>query len=179
MPIRSQSGAALLVTLILIAMISLLAFSGSQNTRLQQRLISNDQATQIAFQSAEAALREGLAVIESSSSLVNFCNGVSSRYVIATSAELNDDDADTKLAEKGVSVDFSLGDSQVTPAKNPRYVIGCVNQEAVPDFVAPQGMVVGQSEVRGNDYYFFRIFARGFGPSGKISRTLEARYVLQ
>lgn len=181
MPTRSQSGAALLVTLVLIALTSLLAFSGSQSTRLQQRLISNDQAAQIAFQAAEAALLEGLAELESAPQLANFCTEAQG-YNIASLDELNADDVDKALVE-GESIDSSLGgddegiDSPQTQA--PRYAIGCIDEAAVQDFTRAQSLVVGKGEVRGEDYYFFRIFARGFGPNGRISRTLEARYVLQ
>jgi len=177
---RTQGGAALLVTLVLIALTSLLAFTGSQVTRLQQRLVSNDQAAQIAFQAAEAALREAFQELAAAPHLVNFCQGSTERYDIATLDDLNVDDVDAALGN-GVSVsDFALGEAngEISLVKSPRYVIACLDEAAVEGYTRSQSRVVGKGEVGGEPYQFFRVFARGFDPSGMISRTLEARYVL-
>ncbi|QFU03134.1 hypothetical protein FIU83_15950 [Halomonas sp. THAF5a] len=178
---RAQTGAALLVTLILLALTGLLAFTGSQSSRLQQRLASNDQAAQIAFQAAEAALREAFQELDEAPHRINFCEGGSERYEIDSINALQDDDVEAALAS-GVTVDgFSLGDGdeEITLAALPRYAIACVDESSIEGYTRTQSVVVGKDEVRGERYHFFRVIARGFGPNGNISRTLEARYVLQ
>lgn len=175
-----QRGMALLVTLVLIALLALLAFSGSETTRLQQRLASNDQAGEIAFQAAEAALREALHEIESAPQLTSFCLNNATRYTIDSVTTLNGENvaAIEGALASGVTVDFSLGDGQgVTLDTMPRYVIACIDENAIEGYTSPSGLVEGKAETAQNDYHFFRIYAEGFGPRGKISRLIEARYV--
>ncbi|MHB0777336.1 pilus assembly PilX family protein [Halomonas sp. WWR20] len=177
---QRQRGVALLVTLVLIALLALLAFSGSETTRLQQRLARNDQSGEIAFQAAEAALREALHEIESAPQLAGFCLNNIKRYTIDSTGKFYDDNnaAIEAALKQGVTVDFLLGDGQgVKLSIVPRYVISCINEETIEGYTATTSMVEGQNETAANDYHFFRIYAQGFGPAGDISRIIEARYV--
>lgn len=54
-----QSGAALLVTIIMLLVISLLAVNSMQGSIIQERMTANQHDHQLAFQAAEAALRQG------------------------------------------------------------------------------------------------------------------------
>lgn len=164
--LRRQSGMALLVTLVLVALMALLAFSGSETTRLQQRLASNDQAAQIAFQAAETALREAINTINDKAPyLTGFCNSAgSSRYNINID-DLDADDGYPRLENADEVDDFQLGDGTgITMIKQPRYIVACVDK---PDSATPPSS------------YYFRIYAQGFGPGGQISRVIEARYVFE
>lgn len=161
---RQQSGMALLVTLVLIALMALLAFSGSEATRLQQRLATNDQAAQTAFQAAEAALREAINTIDDKAPyLTGFCNSAgSSRYNIDID-DMDTDDGHSRLEDAYEIEGFQLGDgSGIAMTKQPRYLVACIDK---PDSATPPSS------------YYFRIYAQGFGPSGQISRIIEARYV--
>ncbi|WP_323751919.1 pilus assembly PilX family protein [Marinobacter sp.] len=53
-----QSGATLIVALIMLLLVSLLAIAGMQGSVLQERMASNAQDAAISFQSAETALRQ-------------------------------------------------------------------------------------------------------------------------
>ncbi|MGC3874148.1 pilus assembly PilX family protein [Halomonas sp. GXIMD04776] len=172
---RRQSGMALLVTLILVALMALLAFAGSDTIRLQQRLATNDHAAQIAFQAAEAAASEAFDVFDQAPHRINFCNGIVSRYDIATAKDLNEDDFQ-KVAN-WTDVPFALNGGNL--AQNPRYVIACVEEDAVEGYTPPRNLVVGKAENNQNRYQFFRVYAQGFGPRGQISRVIEARYVFE
>ncbi len=175
-----QSGMALLVTLVLIALMALMAFSGSENTRLQQRLASNDHAAQIAFQAAEAALKHAAKAIKSAPQLASFCKGEPDRPTIDSLPALDADDALQVLADHGTEVAFTVGDyngEHLPLSAQPRYVITCIDEGAIEDYIPPQSMVEGKNETAIGDYHFFRIYAQGFGPRGQLSRVLEARYV--
>lgn len=64
-PRHRQRGVALAVVLILLVVITLLALAAMRGTLLQQRMSSNVVDRGLAFQAAEAALREGEAVAAS------------------------------------------------------------------------------------------------------------------
>jgi type IV pilus assembly protein PilX len=52
-----QTGAALVVSLILLSLLTVLAMSASQTTRMQERMAGNARDTDLAFQAAEAGVR--------------------------------------------------------------------------------------------------------------------------
>lgn len=58
-----QQGMVLLVGLIILVVLSLLAISSIRSTTLEERMTGNSQDQQIAFQVAEAALREAEAIL--------------------------------------------------------------------------------------------------------------------
>ncbi len=53
-----QSGSALIVSLVMLLLLSLIGVAGMQSTILQDRMTGNLQDHELAFQAAEAALRE-------------------------------------------------------------------------------------------------------------------------
>jgi len=61
---RSQHGAALIIAMILLVIMSLLAVSSLRDTAIQERMSSNTYDRDLAFQSAEAGLRMGERVAE-------------------------------------------------------------------------------------------------------------------
>ncbi len=54
----TQRGAVLVVSLILLLIMTILALAASQSTRMQERMAGNMRDSDLAFQSAEASLRE-------------------------------------------------------------------------------------------------------------------------
>lgn len=174
----SQRGAALLVTLVLVALVTLLAISASQATRLQQQLATNEATRQIAFQAAEAALRSAEHVITSASDLALFCNAGGERYNITTLAQLEDDAAWRSAETSGAEASFTLYDSDSGAfIPKPRYLIGCIAPSLVGDYQEVDPAVKGQAEEDPEQRYFFRIFSIGFGPGHRAVQRLEARYV--
>ncbi|MFL1404007.1 PilX N-terminal domain-containing pilus assembly protein [Marinobacter sp. M1N3S26] len=55
---KDQSGSALIVSLIMLLLLSLIGVAGMQSTTLQDRMTGNLQDQELAFQAAEAAVRE-------------------------------------------------------------------------------------------------------------------------
>lgn len=58
-PIRRQSGAVLIVALIILVVLTMLGIAGVRGVALEERMASNTLDRNLAFQIAEAALREG------------------------------------------------------------------------------------------------------------------------
>lgn len=61
---RYQSGAVLVVSLLLLLVMTVLALGASQATRMQERMAGNARDHDLALQSAEAALRTGERLID-------------------------------------------------------------------------------------------------------------------
>jgi type IV pilus assembly protein PilX len=61
---RRQEGAVLVVSLLLLLVMTVLALSASQSTRIQERMAGNMRDMEMALQSAEASLRAAEAVLD-------------------------------------------------------------------------------------------------------------------
>lgn len=61
---QTQSGAALVTSLLLLVVLTVLGITTMQMTRMQERMAGNTRDIAVAFQAAEAALRDGEAVID-------------------------------------------------------------------------------------------------------------------
>ncbi|SDM11642.1 PilX N-terminal [Modicisalibacter muralis] len=177
---RNQRGAALLITLVLVALVSVLAFSNSQTTRLQQHLSSNEHASRIAFQAAEAALQAAEARLDAADGidkLAAVClGGAADTYEILSAEALEEDAHWQDVAEQGAVANFALS-TGLSLSRQPRYMIGCIAKTAIEGYMSSGGMVKGQAPEITDPRYFFRVFAVGFGPGARMKRILEARYV--
>lgn len=79
-----QRGAILAVSLLLLLVMTVLALTASQTTRLQERMAGNARDTDQAFQAAEAALRAAEISLDEQAEAVG-------RYIVKQCAEVSDD----------------------------------------------------------------------------------------
>lgn len=63
---RQQSGAVLVVSMLLLLVVTVLALGASQSTRLQERMAGSQRNYDLAFQAAEAGLRAGERMVDDS-----------------------------------------------------------------------------------------------------------------
>jgi len=71
---RRQHGAALVVSLLLLAVMTILALSASQTTRLQERMAGNARDMDVAFQAGEAGVRNAEAWIDGQAAQPQTCS---------------------------------------------------------------------------------------------------------
>ena len=85
---RSQRGAALMVVLILLLIMTLLGLTSLRGTMMEQRMSANAYDRNLSFQAAEAALREGEAVLAPGVDVTQFSagctNGMCTQQTAAT-----------------------------------------------------------------------------------------------
>lgn len=63
-PFRKQAGVALIVSMLLLVVITLLGITGMRNTTLEEKMAGNVRDTQMAFNAAEAALRNSESLLQ-------------------------------------------------------------------------------------------------------------------
>lgn len=73
LPHRTQSGIALIVSLLLLVVITLLGITGMRNTTLEEKMAGNMRDHQLAFHAAESALRDAESKLQAVT-LPNFNN---------------------------------------------------------------------------------------------------------
>lgn len=117
-PPRRQRGVALIVSLVLLVVITLLGVASLRGVVLEERMASNQYDRSIAFQAAEAALREGEAIAESTKPTptgTTCTDGVCPTPAAADTPRWEDDDFDGWKAATS-----SLGD---LAGDSPEYII--------------------------------------------------------
>lgn len=177
-----QSGASLIMVMMILIIVSLLGVGGAQIALMSERGARNDRDMQIAWQAAEAALidaefdmtnaasaRKSLfdgknrtAFVQgcgSSGTSVGLCAVTSSGKPAWLTVDFTDTASDAATTEFGAMSgrDFPVG-AGVQPAKKPRYII-----ELVEDPLDKKSLV-------------YRVTAMGFGPRADIQAMLQIIY---
>lgn len=192
---RSQNGAALLVALILLVVITLVGLAAIGTTILQNKAAANQYDRQVAFQSAEAALRQAQAAITTATAGV----GVPVTQAVLTSALFEDcsnvyntttptvclanpfDDALVPAADVVTVPASAYSAGAVASGLQPQYVVQYLGQFAAPTPKVQQ--IGGQqpygagAQVQMADYY--RITARSADPktaTGRAVVTLQSTF---
>ena len=164
-----QGGAALLVCLVILVLLTLMGLTTMKSALVQERMSGGSADKTLAFEAAEMALRDAerhvSASLSSGSAFVNGC-----------SAGLCLPPADGSVLAETVDWDGSLpatyGQATAAPAlggvaRQPRYLI-----ELLPDMTPPLGNSVG-AELKGTP---FRITALGYGKQPNTRVMLQTTY---
>lgn len=169
LPIRHvQQGAILVVALIMLLAMTLIGVTGLSSTTMQERMAGNTREGNIAFQAAEAALRQGEAFL-TTATLPDF-NGTNGLYKPAPggTAQRWDVAANwTGTASKEYTGGLNISD--VTLAATPRYMI-----EELPATPAPGGTQT--SDTPAPETGMYRVTARAVGRSDSTVVMLQSTY---
>jgi type IV pilus assembly protein PilX len=177
-----QRGAVLIVSLILLLIMTILALSGSQIVRMQERMAGNVRDTDLAFQGAEAALRDAEDHLNGMSAWpAAFCTDPTETgceiYEIGALRKTTTPAFDLKTesaADEGWWVtharEYRTGAAHDLPGINrdPKYVIEKAAQ------ICDTGEA-GCTEA--DTLYYFRNTAQSFGGSNIADVRLESTYV--
>ena len=185
---REQRGASLLMVMLILIVVSILGVGGVQIAMMSERGSRNDRDSQIAWQSAEAALLEaefdmrgpGVGTRQStfnSTAKSEFLDGcgpstsgnskglclpaITGKPVWLTTNFTSNTSSTTEFGDF-TSRAFDAGSSGVKPAKKPRYLI-----EILDDPEAFGNLAIGSKK------YVYRVTAMGFGPREDIQAVMQ------
>jgi type IV pilus assembly protein PilX len=179
---HNQSGAILIVGLIFLIVFTLLGITALQTTALEERMAGNMRDWTVAFQAAEAALRDAEADVLKSDRVqgaTGFSDGCNSA---APYVGLCLPSSGTPVWQ---SVDFSAATPQYVSygavtgaaaltglAVQPKYII-----EALPN-QRGKSLVVSNNPIAPAGKYIYRITARGYGADAASQVTVQSVYKL-
>lgn len=166
--IDHQRGAVLVVSLIVLLVLSLLALSGARMALLEERMAGNMRDRDLAFQAAEAALRDGEALIETvPMNAINAWDGSDGLYGLADASPDLWADATWASAQSGTAI------AGVSAA--PRFVIQHI--ETVDSGTGALNLGQGYGAQSGSGLVVtFRITARGTGSTTDAAVVLQSHY---
>jgi type IV pilus assembly protein PilX len=165
--LRAQRGAALVVSLIILLLMTIIGVSSMQTTTLEERMAGNLRDQNLAFQSAEAALIEGEKYLENTLLIVT--DGSAGLHARNAAPDVFDPDTWANDA-KSVAAPVSLNEDQ-----NARYFIekiGDVSKATGKDLTFDPG----GNKVKGGDITGYRVVAIGEGASGNSQAILSSYY---
>lgn len=165
---KRETGAALIVSLIALLILTILGVAASRMSQLEERMTGNTQDANVALQAAEAALRTGeLFLIQPE---LPYFVGSDGLYEPATASNpplWETVDWDAALAVR--SYDGFAGAAGSLARANARYFI-----EELPNAVSPGESLAADAAADEAKYY--RITARGVGIGGRAVVTLQSTF---
>lgn len=170
---RQERGAALIIALIFLTLLTMLGVTVASNNSLQERMAGNTRQRDIAFQAAEHALKAADLVINNTASAERlYIDAVIAGSTLPTQPDhllLNGDAHDNDADYWRNTFDWTSTSSvQVTGitsgliSANPRYVI-----EQMPSAPCPP---------HPTDCHYYRVTARGVGKAAEAAVILQAMY---
>jgi type IV pilus assembly protein PilX len=185
---KNQRGASLLMVMMILVIVSILGIGGLQIAIMSERGSRNDRDSQMAWQSAEAALQDAEFDMRgpgTSTRQASFSNSIKSEFVEGCGASNSGNSKGLCLpAISGKPVwlttdfvsstspttefgdftgrTFYTGTSGARPSKKPRYMI-----EVLDDPETFSDLSLGKKK------YVYRVTAMGFGPRDDIQTVLQ------
>lgn len=193
-----QSGASLIMVMIILTVVSMLGIAGIQISSLSERSARNDRDYQIAWQSAEAALIDAefdifgpatstrRSIFSPQTNIGAFVGGcgasgdskglctlvVSGKPSwLTVNFETTGSSAATTEYGAFTGRTFAAGGTGFQPSKRPRYVV-----EAIPDNFGKGSPCRDVTTAASCSAYVYRVTAMGFGPRDDIQAVLQMVY---
>lgn len=173
--VTKQAGSALLLSLVILLVLSVLAVSGMQGSIMQERMVGAQREGMIALEAAEEGARFGEQWVQDNVLTLTIFNGQTPGLYdirdVSRRAPSPYDEAtwDASNVQEADEVDG------ITPVFIVEYLGEGFRSEQLTD-----GMIGGYSHESGAmDVRAFRVIARAEGPSGQARRLIEVYFTKQ
>jgi|HigsolmetaAR206D_1030411.scaffolds.fasta_scaffold02699_5 Tfp pilus assembly protein PilX len=170
--LHRQRGTILVTSMLLLLVLTIIAVTAMQMTRMQERMAGNTRDVNLAFQGAEAALRDGELLIRQQNSRPPTCSAAPCEFWepgLLTDIEDRDQSWwDAVAIEYEVDGDrFALTHDIGELARDPQFIVESLG------FV-PDSLTVGHGVPEGRD--FFQVTGRSTGGSGMANTVLQTTF---
>lgn len=165
-PRNAQRGVVLVISLLLLLVLTLIGVAATRSTTLEERMTANQRDREVAFQAAEAALRDGESALQAAApGQFNNTNGLYDQSTMSFSNWTGADWSDT-----GTGTIVYSGTLNPAPMSAPRYYLVQTTSTAA----ATGQSLAADQPTTGSTIY--QVIARGVGLSGNTVVVLESSY---
>jgi type IV pilus assembly protein PilX len=165
-----QQGAAMVIALVMLLILTLLATASARMTLLDERMMGNTQDRNVAFQGAEAAIRTGETVLAVAGVLPAFNNGLGLWQPAAPGVMPVWESVDWENVGADVLAYDGLADA---PGNLANATASYLIEEMPPVPCVGCSIVAG---VVPDEPAIYRVTARGVGAAGNATVTLQTTY---
>lgn len=171
--IQRQVGSALIVSLTILLVLTILGVSAMRTTSLQEKMAGNARDTDVAFQAAESAIREAERFLDTISNrdLFSIAGGSTGGYYLPRGPN---PEAWTIEANWTNAVEATYTNDQIS--LQPLYIIQAVDADVGGEDEGLQGGIGYGGGGVTPEYGIFQITARGFGVSPNSRVMLQTMY---
>lgn len=171
-----QRGAALLTGLIFLVVLTLLTLSAIKATSLEERMAGNARDQDVAFQAAEAAIRDAMVNVlptlkttdfVSTSCVNGLCLNSTTTPVWTTITNNNDWNSAKTRAYSGVPLEM---DNSTPLVNQPRFIVELLPEGSISGF----SMAKGKGINSGATVTPYRVTARGWGLTTQAQATVQS-----
>ena len=173
-----QTGVALITAMIFLVVLTLLATAGMRGTLLEERMAANSRNHDMAFEAAEAALREGILKVQNGTiTPTSGFNSTTCTAGLCLPSPIAMDNATIVFppgqTAPSASAKTYAGTALYQVFNQPQYIV-----ELLPDTAVPTGNSrgIGRSTPSGTATPY-RISARGWGMTAEAQATTQATYL--
>ena len=175
--LHNQTGSALIVSLSILLVLTILGVSAMRTTSLQEKMAGNARDTDVAFQAAESAIREAERFLDTISNRDLFSNtgGTTGGYWLPRDTGAGEAEAWTVETnwDPGVPVTAAYNNAQI--AQQPTFIIQAIEADVGGEDSIQGGIGYGGGGIT-PEYGVFQITARGFGVSPNSRVMLQSMY---
>jgi type IV pilus assembly protein PilX len=169
-PGRRQNGVVLVISLLMLLVLTLIGLAATRSTALEERMTANQNDTEVAFQAAEAALRDGEGQL-SSAALPNFAANAAGGYTHDTMVSPQGDWRQTDWSDTTQIKKYAGGIIPIPiTGKEPSYFIVLTSD---PGSTTRPTLEVDTALQTKLIYY---IYAHGWGITGNTEVVLQSAY---
>jgi len=162
-----QSGAVLIVALVLLLVLTVLGVSGIQDTLITERMTGNFRDSSLAFEAAEAELRRWEREMDDAS--FNF-DSESAAYDVSDSTLSVDPSESLNYARKVYTSSLPLDFTSLSAL--PEYYL-----ERLPEIQLPNSSLVVGFQDKAPTIQYFRVTAKGVGLTTSSEVILQSTYL--
>ncbi|HQU16868.1 MAG: pilus assembly PilX family protein [Gammaproteobacteria bacterium] len=170
-PLRAQAGSALIVSLLILIVLTVLGVAAMSTNSLEEKMAGNTRQSDLAFQSAESALRDG-EIDLSTNNPTGYNSACTSGLCLPSTTGISVWQT-VNWATNARAYGAYTGAAALAGVPKPAYII-----EQMPPAVTP-GCNLGQTGTYNNgpcSFQVYRITARGTGPDGTAVAMLQEAY---
>lgn len=168
MMLKKQSGATLIISLIILIILTILVLSGSQSTIIQEKMTAAIRDSHVSLEIAESGIRDAEEMIEGLSSVAGF-NDVDGRY------SENSGPADIFASATWADSLTSAATTSVSGSVA-RYYVEYLGLLSLDDDSSGLNMT-GYGETTGEgDVHGFKVVSRSVGRDGNTERIIVSYY---
>lgn len=138
---QKQSGAVLIIGLLILLVMTVLGITGMSTTSIQERMAGNDRDRQIAFQAAEAALRHGEDFIRNASAAALASSNFTATCTNGLCARIDTGSTDNWLVTTNWTTSGKhrvydmVNTSEII--EDPKYIIEALGKVIIPPATSP------------------------------------------
>jgi type IV pilus assembly protein PilX len=166
-----QQGMVLVIGLIMMLLLSIIGMAAIRGSGMQELMAGNIKDRNLAFQAAEASLREAESLVDLNVANCNGFVGTNGCYADQNSATpvIAWSDAQWGNGSAEAVVDLTLG-------KKPRYVIEKLSAVAVAATTSGSCLELGCDTAEDTNMTYYRITSIGYGGSENAQVMLQSTY---